>query len=122
MYFGNIQNSMADVSRIFALGAQKQAQELSWRDFEGDFSETTFMDQVTMPAMLKGGFVCFILANGIEPSAEWDGKIDIKRLRTILDTAKSQIVGVQKTVDTMIEEQAEKCKVAGTVVLSALIV
>ncbi|OAO15282.1 hypothetical protein AV274_3061 [Blastocystis sp. ATCC 50177/Nand II] len=91
---------MADISRIFALGAQKQAQELSWRDFEGDFSETTFMDQVTLPAMLK------------EPSAEWDGRIDIKRLRNILDTAKSQIVGVQKTVDTMIEEQAEKCKVA----------
>lgn len=45
---------MADVSRIFALGAQKQAQEMTWRDFEGDFSETTFMDQVTMPAMLKG--------------------------------------------------------------------
>ena len=45
---------MADVSRIFALGAQKQAQEMTWRDFEGGFSETTFMDQVTMPAMLKG--------------------------------------------------------------------
>lgn len=105
---------MADVSRIFALGAQKQAQELSWRDFEGDFSETTFMDQVTLPAMLKGGFFNALRANRIEPSAEWDGRIDIKRLRNILDAAKSQIVGVQKTVDTMIEEQAEKCKVAGT--------
>ena len=45
---------MADVSRIFALGAQRQAQTLSWRDFEGEFSETTFMDNVTAAAMLKG--------------------------------------------------------------------
>jgi hypothetical protein len=45
---------MADVSRIFALGAQKQAQDVTWRDFSGEFSETTFMDQVTQPAMLKG--------------------------------------------------------------------
>lgn len=35
----------------------------------------------------------------------------------MLDTAKSQIVGVRKTVDTMIEEQAEKCKQAGTELL-----
>ena len=35
-------------------------------------------------------------------------------------TAKSQIVGVQKTVDTMIEEQAEKCKVAGTAAIYIL--
>lgn len=45
---------MADVSRILALGAQCQAQTLSWRDFEGEFSETTFMDNVTAAAMLKG--------------------------------------------------------------------
>lgn len=67
-------------------------------------------------------FCEYLHANGIEPSAEWDGKIDIKRLRTILDTAKSQIVGVQKTVDTMIEEQAEKCKLAGATILLTLII
>lgn len=47
---------MADLSRIFALGASTQAQSLTWRDFEGEFSETTFMDQVTAAAMLKGIF------------------------------------------------------------------
>lgn len=45
---------MADLSRILALGAANQSQDLSWRDFEGEFSETTFMDQITRPAMLKG--------------------------------------------------------------------
>ena len=47
---------MDPVSRIFALGAQRQAQDLSWNDFEGDFSETTFIDKVTSAAMLKGTF------------------------------------------------------------------
>ena len=45
---------MADLSRILALGASTQSQGLSWTDFGENFSETTFMDQVTMPAMLKG--------------------------------------------------------------------
>ena len=45
---------MADLIRIFALVASTQAQSLTWRDFEGEISETTFMDQVTAAAMLKG--------------------------------------------------------------------
>lgn len=48
---------MADVSRIFALGAQTQAQSLTWRDFEDNFSETTFMDKIMMSAMLKGRII-----------------------------------------------------------------
>ena len=47
---------MDSLSRIFAQGAQRQAQELSWNDFEGDFSETTFIDRITSAAMLKGTF------------------------------------------------------------------
>ena len=91
---------MADVNRIFALGAQNQAQTLTWRDFEGDFSETTFMDQVTKSAMLK------------EPSADWDGNLDIKRIRNVLDTAKSQITRLRSEVNTMIKDQGEICKQA----------
>lgn len=91
---------MADVSRIFALGAQRQAQTLSWRDFEGEFSETTFMDNVTAAAMLK------------EPSADWNGTLDVKRIRGVLDTAKKQVIQVQSTVEEMIAEQAGKCKEA----------
>ena len=45
---------MDPVSRIFAQGVLRQAQNLSWNDFEGDFSETTFIDKVTAAAMLKG--------------------------------------------------------------------
>lgn len=45
---------MTDISRILALGAQAQAQNLTYKDFEGEFSETAFIDRVTAAAMLKG--------------------------------------------------------------------
>ena len=105
---------MADVNRIFALGAQNQAQTLTWRDFEGDFSETTFMDQVTKSAMLKGRITVFPFDLLIEPSADWDGNLDIKRIRNVLDTAKSQITRLRSEVNTMIKDQGETCKQAGS--------
>lgn len=43
-----------DFSRIFASQAKSHAVVMSYKDFESDFSETTFMDQVTRPATLKG--------------------------------------------------------------------
>lgn len=104
---------MADPSRIFALGATTQSQGLTWRDFEGDFSETTFMDQVTAPAMLKGRIYKIHTYSIIEITPDWDGKIDVKRLRNVLDTARSQVISVQGTVKDMIQEQATKCKQAG---------
>lgn len=104
---------MADVSRIFALGAQKQAQTLSWVDFEKEFNETTFMDRIMMPAMLKGRIIHFYVNHGIEPSSDWDGSLDIARIRNVLNTAKSQVATVQTTVQKMITEQTEKCKEAG---------
>lgn len=104
---------MADPSRIFALGATTQAQGLTWRDFEGDFSETTFMDQVTAPAMLKGRIFKILPYSIIEITPDWDGRIDVKRLRNVLDTARSQVISVQGTVKGMIQEQATKCKQAG---------
>lgn len=104
---------MADVSRIFALGAQRQAQTLSWRDFEGEFSETTFMDNVTAAAMLKGTNLKICPHLCLEPSADWNGTLDVKRIRGVLDTAKKQVIQVQSTVEEMIAEQAGKCKEAG---------
>ena len=104
---------MADVSRIFALAAQRQAQTLSWRDFEGEFSETTFMDNVTAAAMLKGTNLMICCYVWLEPSADWNGTLDVKRIRGVLDTAKKQVIQVQSTVEEMIAEQARKCKEAG---------
>lgn len=104
---------MADVSRIFALGAQNQAQSLTWRDFEDNFSETTFMDKIMMPAMLKGWIILFCVDHVIEPSSDWDGTLDIARIRNVLNTAKSQVADVQVTLQTMITNQTEKCKQAG---------
>ena len=104
---------MADVSRIFALGAQTQAQTLTWSDFEDNFSETTFMDKIMMPAMLKGRIILVCVDHVIEPSSDWDGTLDIARIRNVLNTAKSQVADVQVTLQTMITNQTEKCKQAG---------
>ena len=104
---------MADLSRIFALGATTQSQELTWRDFEGEFSETTFMDQITKPAMLKGILSKISSYFFLEPTADWDGKVDVKRLRQVLDTARSQVISVQGTVKDMIRDHGSKCKQAG---------
>ena len=106
---------MADLSRIFALGASTQAQSLTWRDFHGEFSATTFMAQVTAAAMLKGIFWKILLYLCLEPTADWDGKIDVKRLRNVLSTARSQVTSIQGTVKDMIQEQAVKCKQAGKI-------
>ena len=104
---------MSDVSRIFALGAQNQAQTLTWRDFEDNFSETTFMDKIMMPAMLKGRIIHWCADYVLEPSSDWDGSLDIARMRNVLNTAKSQVAEVQGTVQKMIIDQTEKCKQAG---------
>lgn len=51
----------------------------------------------------------------LEPTADWDGKIDVKRLRNVLSTARSQVTSIQGTVKDMIQEQAVKCKQAGKI-------
>ena len=51
----------------------------------------------------------------LEPTTDWDGKIDVKRLRNVLSTARSQVTSIQGTVKDMIQEQAVKCKQAGRI-------
>lgn len=87
---------MAGVEKIFALGAKTQAIQLTYKDFEGNFSETTFMDQATRFAMLK------------EP-APGDPPLDISRIRECIINAKDQIVGVQHTLEMTISKQYEAC-------------
>ena len=108
---------MTDISRILALGAQAQAQNLTYKDFEGEFSETAFIDRVTAAAMLKGRNEDGFSDECVEPSADWDGNLDIKRIRGVLSSAKKQVAEVQATVDEMIVKQVDKCKEAGTFVM-----
>ena len=104
---------MADISRILALGAQTQAQNLTYKDFEGEFSETSFLDRATAAAMLTGMIFEGFLDLCVDPSSDWDGKLDFKRIRGVLSTAKRQVAEVQETVDEMIVKQVGKCKEAG---------